>query len=343
MALNVLITDNGWSSLEIEREVLGAVGAELIVAQTGHEAELVELAPRADAILTNRQNVTPAVLDAAPLCRTVTRYGIASDNIAVEYATRLGILVTHVPEVCLDEVSDHTMALLLACARGIVKYARSTREGNWDLKVGKPLERLRGKTLGLVGYGSIVQALIPKALSFGLDIIAYTARVPYGQMTSFGMLTNNLDFLLSESDLVSLHVPLTAETKGMMGARALRQMKPTAYLVNTSCGALIDEVALSHALRQGWIAGAALDEIATDPTSATELLELDNLIVTPLAASYSEQAFEELKLQAATQVAQILRNQLPLNVLNPQVLDQANSRFGRAYHESLALLHPSVL
>jgi D-3-phosphoglycerate dehydrogenase len=343
MGLNVLITDHASSSLDIERDVLGAVGADLIVAQTGHEAELLALAPLAHAILTDWQNITPAVLDAAPLCRTVTRYGIAQDNIDIDYATRLGILVTHVPEACLDEVSDHTMALLLSCARGIVTYARSTRQGNWNLQVGKPLERLRGKTLGLVGYDSIVQTLIPKALSFGLDIIAYTPHVPYGRMTSFGMLTNNLDFLLSESDLVSLHVPLNAGTRGMINARALRQIKPTAYLINTSPSQVIDEAALYHALREGWIAGAALDGILEQSNPMTKLLELDNVIVTPQAAFYSEQAVQELKFRAATQVAQILDNRMPQNVLNPQVLDQANSRFGRPYHASLALLQPSVL
>jgi len=342
--MNVLITDYAWSSLDSARQMLGEVGANLVVAETGDERELVRLAPRADAILTNGQKVTPAVLDAAALCRSVTGYGIGLDNITVDYATRLGILVTNVPQCCLDEISDHTMGLLLACARGIVKFARSTRQGVWDLNVGKPLGRLRGKTLGLVGYGPIAQTIIPKALSFGLDIIAYSPHLPYGSLTSFGTLTNNLNFLLRESDFVSLHVPLNSETRGMINTRALRELKSDAYLINTSRGALIDESALYRALCEGWIAGAALDVMTMEPPGpGNRLLGLENVIVTPHAAFHSEEAVEELERQAATQVAQILDNEMPPNVVNPAVLDQANSRFGRPYHSSFVLLHPRVL
>lgn len=344
MGLNVLVTDDAWSTLDIVRQMLGQVGADLVVARTGEEGELVRLARGADAILTNGQKVTPAVLDAAPLCRTVTGYGIGLDYRTLDYATRLGILVTNVPHCCLDEVSDHTMGMLLACARGIVKYARSTRQGDWDLNVGKPLGRLRGKTLGLVGYGRVAHAMIPKAQSFGLDIIAYSPGLPYGSMTTFGTLTNNLDFLLGESDFVSLHMPLNAEARGMINTHALREMKPTAYLINTSRGGVIDEDALYRALSQGWIAGAALDVMTIEPPGpGNRLVSLDNVIVTPHAAFYSEEAVEELERQAATQVAQILGNEMPPNVVNPHVLDQANSRFGRPYHSNLVLLHPSVL
>src|SRR5918911_3802701 len=142
MPFKVLVTDHAWPSLDAERGILEAVGAELIVAETGEEAELVQLAPPADAILTNWKRVTPAVLDAAPRCRIVSRYGIGLDNIAVDHATQLGILVTNVPDFCLDEVSDHVMALLLALARRVVRFAGQTRTGVWSQKTGQGMPRL---------------------------------------------------------------------------------------------------------------------------------------------------------------------------------------------------------
>src|SRR5919199_2308956 len=193
----VLITDYAWPSLDIEREVLGAVGAALLVAERGDEAELVRLAPEADAILTCWQKVTAKVLEAAPRCRIVSRYGIGLDNIAVERATELGIPVTNVPDFCLDEVSDHALALLLACARRIVPFARATRDGVWrQPPADRPLPRLRGQTLGLVGYGQIARALVPKALGLGLRVMAYTPRLPADALAPFGTATNDLAALL---------------------------------------------------------------------------------------------------------------------------------------------------
>jgi D-3-phosphoglycerate dehydrogenase len=170
----VLVTDYAWPSLEIEREILAAVDAELLVAETGDEEELVALAPQASAILTNWKPVPPASLDAGLGCLIVWRFGVGLDNIPVDRATELGILVTNVPDFCLDEVSDHAMALLLACARRIVTFARSTHACEWNLELGRGLPRLRGQTLGLVGLGRIARKLVPKARGFGLDVIAYS-------------------------------------------------------------------------------------------------------------------------------------------------------------------------
>lgn len=327
MTFRVLITDTAWPSVEIERRILAEVGAELIVAETGAEEELIRLAPPADAILTNWKPVTPAVLDAAPRCQVVSRYGVGLDNIAVDHATRLGILVTNVPDFCLEEVSDHAMALLLACARSVVTYARDTRAGKWDLKAGFPLPRLRGQTLGLVGYGNIARALVPKALGFGLKLIAYTPHLTPDALAPFGTATNDLDFLLRESDYVSVHVPLTPQTRGLIGEHALRQMKPTAYLINTSRGAILDAQALYRALTEGWIAGAGLDVLTQEPPAPDHpLLSLDNVIVTPHAAFYSEAAIEELEIKAATNVVQILQGALPTHIVNRGVLGQAHCR-----------------
>ena len=327
----VLVTDYAWPSLDIEREILAAVDAELLVAESGDEDELVALAPRARAILTNWKRVPPAALDAAPDCLVVSRYGVGLDNIPVDRATELGILVTNVPDFCLEEVSDHAMALLLACARRVVTFASSTRSGEWNLELGRGLPRLRGQTLGLVGLGNIARTLIPKAQGFGLEVIAYTPRLTRETAPPGVTVAASLDELLATADYVSLHAPSTPETRGLIGEAELRAMKPTAYLVNTSRGALVDESALARAIEERWIAGAAVDVLTQEPPDADNpLLGLDGVIVTPHAAFYSEVAIAELEAKAARNVADVLAGRVPHTVVNPEVLDLPALRLQRS-------------
>jgi D-3-phosphoglycerate dehydrogenase / 2-oxoglutarate reductase len=328
MTALVLVTDYAWPSLDVERRILRAVGAELVVAETGEHAELLTLAADVDAILTNWKRVPPDALDAAPRCLVVSRYGVGLDNIPVDHATQLGILVTNVPDFCVHEVSDHAMALVLACARRVVTFSRATHDGIWDLALGRGLPRLADQTLGLIGYGSIAQALVPKARGFGLRILAYTPRAN----PSVGgevELTNDLDRVLAESDYISLHAPATIETAGLIGARELSLMKQTAYLINTSRGALVDEDALQRALEERSIAGAALDVLRQEPPAPQHpLLALDNTIITPHAAFYSEAAIAELQMKAASNVASVLTGSLPDSVINAAVRDRPNYRAG---------------
>ena len=325
---HVLITDYAWPNVDIEREVLASADAEAIVAKTGDEDELIELAPQADAIMTCWKNVTPAVLDAAPRCRIVSRYGIGLDNIAVDHATRLGILVTNVPDYCFDEVSEHAMALLLACARKVAFFSRATHQGIWDLKAGQPIYRLRGQTLGLVGYGNIARALVPKALGFGMRVLAHDIQPPPSETLPEGVtFVPELETLLRESDFVSLHLPLTDATQRIMNADRLRLMKPTAYLINTSRGGVIDEGALTQALQEGRIAGAALDVMDPEPPPSDHpLLGMDRVVATPHASFYSETSIEELQRRTAEHVAHVLNGQIPPHPVNPAVLKQPNCR-----------------
>lgn len=323
----VLVTDYAWPSLDIEREILSAVDARLLVAETGDEEELVALAPQANAILTNWKRVPPASLDAAQECLVVSRFGVGLDNIPVDRATELGILVTNVPDFCVEEVSDHAMALLLACARRVVDFARSTRGGEWNIELGRGLPRLRGQTLGLVGLGNIGRTLVPKARGFGLDVIAYTPRLRSVAPPSEVRATRSLEELLAAADYVSLHAPSTPQTKGLIGEAELRAMKPSAYLINTSRGALVDEDALARAVEEGWIAGAALDVLAQEPPPPDHaLLGLDGVIVTPHAAFYSEAAIAELENKAAHNVAEVLSGRVPKTVVNPEVLELPSLR-----------------
>jgi D-3-phosphoglycerate dehydrogenase / 2-oxoglutarate reductase len=330
MSYTVLVTDYAWPLLDIEREILADAGAELLVAETGDEEEIVVLAAAADAILTNWKKVPAAALDAAPNCLVVSRYGVGVDNIPVDHATSLGVLVTNVPDFCLEEVSDHAMALLLACARRITRYDRSTGAGEWDLGLAPGLPRLRGQTLGLIGFGNIARTLVPKAHGFGLHVLAYTPRLQPGHDGDVE-LTNDLGRLLAESDYISLHAPSTPATRGLIGEIELRAMKPNAYLINTSRGALVDEAALEQALNEDWIAGAALDVLGQEPPPADHpLLASDKTIITAHAAFYSETAIAELETKAATNVAEVLRGRLPATVVNPAVTERSNYRLARS-------------
>ena len=220
MSSRVLVTDYMWPSLDIERGILAEAGAELVVAEQGEPDELIRLADGVSAILTNWKRLPAEALEAAPGCVVVSRYGVGVDNIPVERATELGIMVVNVPDFCLDEVSDHAMALLLACARRIVPFAGATRSGTWDLLgIGRGLPRLRGQQLGILGFGNIARALVPKAQGFGLEVLAYTPRLARGSDASGVRTTNDLGELLASSDYVSVHAPATPETRGLIGEK----------------------------------------------------------------------------------------------------------------------------
>jgi D-3-phosphoglycerate dehydrogenase len=322
MSRVVLVTDFAWPSLDIERELLAAVGAELLLAETGEEEEITALAPEASAILTNWRRVPPEALEVASECIVVSRFGVGVDNIPVDRATELGIVVTNVPDFCVDEVSDHAMALLLACARRVVTLDREAREHRWGLELARGLRRLRGQTLGLVGFGRIARAVVPKATAFGLRVVAYTPRLKPEGLPSGVTAAATLEELLAVSDYVSLHAPATPETRCLIDETALRAMKRTAFLINTARGALVDEDALARALAEGWIAGAALDVFSVEPPrNDYPLLANEAVVVTPHAAFYSQEAIEELERKAARNVADVLSGHIPSAIVNPEVLE----------------------
>ena len=327
MTSRILITDIAWPDYEIEREVLSAVEGEIMLAGGGTPAEIIELAPRADAILTCWKDVPPEALDIAPYCKVVSRYGIGLDNIPIGRATELGMLVTNVPDFCLEEVSDHVMALLLATARQLLPLARNPDRSGWTRETPRPIPRVRGQTLGLIGFGNIARALVPKALGFGLRVIAYTPRLQQSDAPEGVEVTNDLAALLSNSDYVSIHCPLTEETAHIIDESALAQMKSSALLINTSRGGVIDEEALIRALQDGRIGGAALDVTDPEPPSADNpLLALENVIVTPHAAFYSVEATAELARKAAANVVTVLQGGVPATLVNEEVLDRDNCR-----------------
>ncbi len=317
MSWRVLLTDRAWPDSSIEQRELAVVGAELIEAPEGSESTLTQLAADVDAIMTCWAPVTEAVVRAAVKCRHIARLGIGLDNIAVSVATERRIRVTNVPEYCVEEVADHAIALLLACARKVPFFHQRTKAGEYRLQAGGPLRRLRGSVLGIIGLGRIGRAVAERARAFGFEIIAWTRS---GNDHGSGVRLVELPELLRRSDFVSLHVPLSAETRHLLNRESLSLLKPTTFIVNTSRGGLIDHTALWEALQAGRIAGAALDVFDPEPPDLSQLLFRDErVIVTPHTAFLSVESLQELRVRAARQVAATLTGGHPENVVNPQV------------------------
>ena len=326
----VLITDYVWPTTEPEENVLREeADAEAVVAPDGSEETLISLAADVDAIMTCFAQVTPNVLRAAPSCVAVGRFGVGVDNIAVDTATELGMAVTYVPDYCVDEVSDHVMALLLAFNRRITLFDNSVKNDGWgSVPLTMRIMRLRGKTLGVVGFGRIGQAVAQKALAFGFRVLAFDPYMTAEQCALRGARkVEDMDDLLRESDFVTLHSPLNDETRGLIGARELDVMKSEAFLINCARGPLIDESALYDALTSSGIAGAGLDVMEDNhPPSDHPLLGLDNIIITPHVAFFSQEATLELEQRAASEVAYVLTGRMPDNLVNPAVLEHPNPR-----------------
>lgn len=316
--MRVLKTDDVLELGAAERALLADVGAELVERPCPTEDDLLEHARDADGILTLDEPFGARVIAALDRCRVISRFGIGVDRIDVDAATAKGIVVANVPDYCVDEVSDHALALLLALSRRVVALDRAVRAGTWDTPgVAGRVRRLRGQTLGVVGFGRLGRRLAEKARALGLELLAYDPLVPAGQVRAAGVGPVELGALLERSDWISLHVPLTPQTQHLIGAAELARMRPGAVLLNTARGGLVDQAALVAALRDGGLGGAGLDVLEREPPPAGDpLLGLDNVIVTSHAAFYSEEALAEQRLRAVENVARVLTGRPPLAAVN---------------------------
>ena len=310
----VLITDYAWPDLDIERGILAKIGAEVILPPDTTAATLARVAAPVDAIMTNWAKVPAEVIAAATNCKIVARLGIGLDNIDVAACTARKIPVTNVPDYCLIEVAEHTLALLFGLARKIGWYHQATQSGTYQLQSGPKMFRMQGQTLGLIGYGNIAQLVAEKALALGLKVLVFNRSV---KPAPAGVSFVSFDELLAQSDYISLHVPMAPETKHMMNAAAFAKLKPTAYVINTSRGGLIDHAALAAALDKGQLAGAGLDVQDPEPPNlAQEPYNDPRVIVTPHAAFVSQESLENLRRRTAQQVADQLTGKKPENVRN---------------------------
>lgn len=316
-SFRALYTDFPWADVEIEREILAEVDCEIVVSPDNKEATLQRLAPGIDVILTCWAPVTARVIDAADRCRHIARTGIGLDNIDVKHATERGMIVTNVPDYCIHEVAEHALALVFALARNIAGYHLATKAGTYDLVAGLPVERVSGKTIGIVGLGQIGKLLAAKAAAVGMRVVGTNRS---GAAVG-GVEMLPLEDLLAASDYVSVQAPLNPLTRHLINRETLARMKPTAFLINTSRGGLVDHAALAAALAAGQIAGAALDVQDPEPPDLSQPPYNDpRVIVTPHVAFVSSQSTHELRTRVGQQAAAFLRGETPENVVNPSVL-----------------------
>lgn len=312
MAGRVVLTDQVFPDTEVERERLAEIGASLEVLHDSSPEAIREHAGDADALLTTYAPIDRTTIGALERCRIIARYGIGVDNIDLEAARERGIAVTNVPDYCLEEVADHALALLLAAARKIVRGNELVRAGRWGIDGVVPVHRLRGRTLGLVGYGRISSEVARRGRSFGLTPSAHDPYVAPERMEADGVEPREtLEALLAGSDFVSVHVPLTSSTRGLIDERAIAQMREGAVLINTSRGAIVSTEAVVEALRSDRLAAACLDVFASEPPDPGLLESVPNLIATPHAAFYSEEAIRESQTKASEAIVAVLTGREP--------------------------------
>ena len=294
----------------------------------------VSLVSNAEVLVVSTAAITGKFLSQLPQLKGIVRLGIGYDSVDVEAATELGIAVANVPEFCQDEVAEHALGLLLAVTRKIALADRLTRQGKWVVGVQEhmlPIRRLRGQTLGLVGFGRIAQRLTDMARALGLRVIATDPYVAPEAARAAEVELISLEELLPQSDIVSLHVPLTDETHMLINADTIALMKHGAILINTSRGSVVDEVALEEAMADGDLGGAGLDVLETEPPKTPHpLLNFDNVVVTCHFASCSLEAYADLRRSVSEQAAQILRGEFPQNLINTQLRDLPQCRLRKA-------------
>src|SRR5215472_16213034 len=293
----VVIADYDFGDVDIERSIIEAAGLRLVAAQCKSEDDVIAAARDADAIIAQYATVGATAIRALTRCEVIARYGTGTDIVDVDAATRHGILVTNVPnDWCENEVADHAMTLLLAAARKVCRYDQATRAGVWRWQTGEPIHRMSGRTLGLLSFGAIAQAIGRRAAGFGLRVIASDPYMPAEEITARGAAPVSLNELLDQADYLVIQAPLTKETHHLIGEPELRRMKRTAILINTARGPIVSDQVLYQALSEGWIAGAGLDDIEEEPAKqrdwspANPLFGLDNIVITPHAAYYSEES-----------------------------------------------------
>jgi D-3-phosphoglycerate dehydrogenase len=323
----IVITDYEFPDLVPERAVLEDPEIELVTGPFASREDLTDACRDADAIINQYVQLDAGFIGGLERCTVICRYGIGVNTIDVEAATAAGIMVANVPDGSLEDVSDHAAAMILSLARGLSSYDRALRNGVWDYAAAKPLHRLRGQVLGLVGFGNIPQRLAEKMKAFGMDIAAFDPFVSAESAASVGVRLVGLDELMAISDVVSIHVPLNHHTRGMIGREQLALMKPTAFVVNTARGGIIDEDALAAALQAGRIGGAGLDVFSSEPLSAGHpFTTLDNTVLSPHCAWYSEESEVEIRTKTARNALAALVDGRPVYLVNNEVKPRMATR-----------------
>lgn len=319
----ILIADSDFGDVEIERQVVEGAGFRLVAAQCKSEDEVIEHGRDADGILTQYAPVGARAIEAFTRCRVIARYGTGVDIVDVDAATRRGIQVTNAPnDWCAEEVADHAVALWLAAVRRLSRYDRATRAGEWRWQTGQPIFRVRGRVFGLLSFGAIAHAIAERVRPFGVEIWAHDPFLEPEAIRRDGARPVSFDELVEGADYLVIQAPLTKATHHLFDRATLRRMKPTAILVNTARGPIVEDEALDRALSEGWIAAAAVDDIEEEPAKVRDwrptnpLFRQRDFIVTPHAAYYSEQSIALVRHIAAEEAVRVLSGVQPLSPVN---------------------------
>jgi D-3-phosphoglycerate dehydrogenase len=320
MEYTVVLSDNKAVDPTDRAEILEAAGAEIELLDDATPETVAAAVQGADALIVDAYTpVTAETLAASDTLRVVGRAGIGVDNIDLEAAAEHGVTVLNVPDYCLEEVATHALALLLACVRGIPTHDRAVKAGDWDWQRHRPVNRMAGRTLGLVGFGSIARRLAARLRTFGLELVAADPFVGAARMADYDVEKVAFGALLDRADYVSVHAPLSADTRGLLSTPEFERLADHAVLVNTARGPVIDERALVDALEAGEIAGAGLDVLESEPPGPDNpLLDREDVVLTPHAGWYSEESQADVSTGVAEGVAAVLRGETPTGVLDPE-------------------------
>lgn len=317
----VYVTDYDYPSLEIEQNVFREQGVTFIPTQSHTKEAIIANCQDATGLLVQYAHITAAIMDALPNLKVISRYGVGVDSIDLAAATERGICVVNVPDYCVDEVSNQAIALMMDCIRRVTFLNNAVHKGVWDYAVAKPIHRLHGQKLGLIGFGKIARAVARKVQAFGVELLVYDPFIKAEHLRGVPAMITSLPLLLQEADIVSVHTPLTEQTYHLIGKEELALMKRTAILVNTSRGAVVDERAVTHALSEQRIAGVGLDVLEGEPIGADNpLLKLENAIITPHVSWYSEESEQELKRKVAMSACDVIFGRIPAYLVNKDVL-----------------------
>ncbi|TNJ66077.1 C-terminal binding protein [Paenibacillus hemerocallicola] len=300
----VLMADCIFEDHDFEKRMLETIDAELIVAPAKDEDTLAALAVDADAILATYAEITSKVLEHAKKCKIIARTGIGYNNIDVHAASEKGIMVSNVPDYCIGEVADHTLALMLTCLRKTAYLNQTVREGKWNVNLARPIPRLDGLTVGLMGLGNIARAVVQRIQAFGMKAIAFDPFVSSYDVSLLAVeKAESLEQLAQRADVLTIHAPLTPSSKGAINSGIFNVMKKSAILINTSRGPIVNEKDLYEAIRVGKIAGCGLDVMEHEGEEVNSpLLKHENVIVTPHSAFYSSGSDIELREKAVEQI-----------------------------------------
>lgn len=314
------------------------IGAEFIKKPCQTKKDIVNAAREADFIITFDKPFTREVIGQLERCQLIYNIGTGYETIDLEAATEHGICVSYPDAYCSEEVAEHAMALILACARKLVRLDRAVREGKWEsyekreirFNILPPMLPVKGKTLGIIGLGRIGRRLVPKAKGFDIRVLAYDPYIPASVFQECGAEAVALDYLVENSDFISVHAASTPETRHMLGAEQFRKMKPTAYVINCARGEFIDEKALHDAITQKEIAGAALDVVQGEVMPLDHpMLRLDNVIITPHTAYYSEESMARMKRRPFEEIERMVRGEWPQWLINTGVKKKFEQKWGK--------------